>query len=111
MGSDAGHARLYRAEQISDARRADIRADIYSLGCTFYYLLTGKPPFAANSLYEILQAHHSMDAMPLNLARPEVPVELAALVAKMMAKGRNGGFRRRERCAGTGRFSRTQTRR
>ena len=73
-------------EQISDARRADIRADIYSLGCTFYYLLTGKPPFAANSLYEILQAHHSMDAMPLNLARPEVPVELAALVAKMMAK-------------------------
>jgi serine/threonine protein kinase len=69
-------------EQISDARRADIRADIYSLGCTFYYLLMGKPPFAANSLYEILQAHHSMDAMPLNLARPEVPVELAALVAK-----------------------------
>jgi WD40 repeat protein/serine/threonine protein kinase len=73
-------------EQISDARRADIRADIYSLGCTLYYLLTGGPPFQATSLYEILQAHHSMDAMPLNLARPEVPVELAALVARMMAK-------------------------
>jgi serine/threonine protein kinase/WD40 repeat protein len=73
-------------EQISDARRADIRADIYSLGCTFYYLLTGGPPFHATSLYEILQAHHSMDALPLNLARPEVPIELAALVAMMMAK-------------------------
>ena len=73
-------------EQISDARRADIRADIYSLGCTLYYLLTGGPPFKATSLYEILQAHHSMDALPLNLARPEVPVELAALVARMMAK-------------------------
>ena len=73
-------------EQISDARRADIRADIYSLGCTLYYLLTGGPPFQATSLYELLQAHHSMDAMPLNLARPEVPVELAALVARMMAK-------------------------
>ncbi len=73
-------------EQISDARRADIRADIYSLGCTLYYLLTGGPPFQGTSLYDILQAHHSMDAMPLNLARPEVPVELAALVAKMMAK-------------------------
>ena len=73
-------------EQISDARRADIRADIYSLGCTLYYLLTGGPPFHATSLYEILQAHHSMDALPLNLARPEVPVELAALVARMMAK-------------------------
>ncbi len=73
-------------EQISDARRADIRADIYSLGCTLYYLLTGGPPFQGDSLYDILQAHHSMDATPLNLVRPEVPVELAALVAKMMAK-------------------------
>jgi formylglycine-generating enzyme required for sulfatase activity len=73
-------------EQISNARRADIRADIYSLGCTLYYLLTGKPPFQGDSLYDILQAHHSTDAAPLNLVRPEVPVELAALVAKMMAK-------------------------
>ncbi len=73
-------------EQIVDARAADIRADIYSLGCTLYYLLTGGPPFRANSLYELLQAHHSMDAMPLNLARPEVPVEVAVIVAKMMAK-------------------------
>jgi formylglycine-generating enzyme required for sulfatase activity/serine/threonine protein kinase len=73
-------------EQTVDARKADIRADIYSLGCTLYYLLTGGPPFQATSLYEILQAHQSMEAMPLNLARPEVPVELAALVARMMAK-------------------------
>ena len=73
-------------EQISDARRADIRADIYSLGCTLYCLLTGSPPFQATSLYDLLQAHHSMDALPLNLARPAVPIELAALVAKMMAK-------------------------
>ncbi|HKM54978.1 MAG TPA: serine/threonine-protein kinase, partial [Isosphaeraceae bacterium] len=73
-------------EQSIDARKADIRADIYSLGCTLYYLLTGGPPFQGTSLYDILQAHHSRDAMPLNLARLEVPVELAALVGKMMAK-------------------------
>ncbi len=73
-------------EQSIDARKADIRADIYSLGCTLYYLLTSGPPFHETSLYDILQAHHSRDALPLNLARPEVPVELAALVAKMMAK-------------------------
>ena len=73
-------------EQIIDARQADTRADIYSLGCTLYYLLTGGPPFHGTSVYDILQAHHSMDAKPLNLARPEVPVELAALAAKMMAK-------------------------
>ena len=73
-------------EQIDDAQSADIRADIYSLGCTFYYLLSGGPPFQAKTLYDMLQAHHSMDAQGLNFVRPEVPAELAALVAKMMAK-------------------------
>ena len=73
-------------EQIRDAQSADIRADIYSLGCTLYYLLTGRPPFAGDNLWDLYQAHFSMDAGPLNLVRPEVPVELAALVAKMMAK-------------------------
>ena len=75
-------------EQTVDAQKADIRADIYSLGCTLYYLLTGGPPFHGTSLYEILQAHHSIEAKPLNLVRPEVPVELAAVVGKMMAKER-----------------------
>jgi len=73
-------------EQSLDAQKADIRADIYSLGCTLYYLLSGSPPFQGSSLYEILQAHHSTEARPLNLVRPEVPWELAAVVAKMMAK-------------------------
>ena len=73
-------------EQILDAQSADIRADIYSMGGTLYYLLTGRPPFRANSLYDIYQAHISRDADALNLVRPEVPAELAALVAKMMAK-------------------------
>ena len=45
-------------EQTLDAQKADIRADIYSLGCTLYYLLAGHPPFQGNSLYEILHAHH-----------------------------------------------------
>ena len=73
-------------EQIADAQGADIRADIYSLGCTLYYLLSGGPPFPAETLYDVLQAHHSTEARPLDLVRPDVPVELAALVAKMMAK-------------------------
>jgi hypothetical protein len=79
-------------EQIRNAQSADIRADIYSLGCTLYYLLVGRPPFTGESLWDLYQAHFSMDANPLNLVRAEVPVELAALVAKMMAKAPNRRF-------------------
>jgi hypothetical protein len=73
-------------EQTLDAQKADIRADIYSLGCTLYFLLSGHSPFQGNSLYEILQAHHQTEAQPLNLVRNDVPAELAGVVSKMMAK-------------------------
>src|SRR5262249_15767803 len=94
-------------EQILDAPSADIRADIYSLGGTLYFLLTGRSPFRAKSLFDVYQAHISRDTDPLNLVRPEVPAELAALVAKMMAKdpARRGGSRRGARGARTGGLS------
>jgi len=57
-------------EQTVNAQKADIRADIYSLGCTLYCLLAGHPPFDAPSLYVLLQAHHSVDAKPLNFSDP-----------------------------------------
>jgi serine/threonine protein kinase len=85
-GQALGTPDFIAPEQIVNAPNVDIRADIYSLGGTLFYLLTGSPPFRANTLYEVYQAHISRDAEPLNLIRPEVPAELAALVAKMMAK-------------------------
>src|ERR1019366_3100158 len=73
-------------EQILDAAKADIRADIYSLGCTLYFLLTGSPPFKGGSLYEKLQAHMSTAPTSIHKLRKDVPLELAQIVDKMMAK-------------------------
>jgi serine/threonine protein kinase len=73
-------------EQARDAAGADIRADIYSLGCTLYYLLTGTPPFPGTSAIQVLHGHLMREATPLSQVRQEVPAELAAVVAKMMAK-------------------------
>jgi formylglycine-generating enzyme required for sulfatase activity/tRNA A-37 threonylcarbamoyl transferase component Bud32 len=73
-------------EQWLDAAHADIRADIYSLGCTLYYLLAGSAPFKGDNLPELWEAHRSRPPQPLNEVRSEVPAALAAVVAKMLAK-------------------------
>jgi tRNA A-37 threonylcarbamoyl transferase component Bud32 len=78
-------------EQLDDPRLADIRADIYSLGCTLYHLLSGAPPFQGTAL-EVLEAHHSREAPTLDKQRPGIPAELAAIVARMMAKPPDSRF-------------------
>jgi serine/threonine protein kinase len=81
-----GTADYIAPEQARDARVVDIRADIYSLGCTFYYLLTGQPPFPGTSLMQKLLQHQQSEPTPLQTLRPDVPDELAAIIQKMMAK-------------------------
>jgi serine/threonine protein kinase len=73
-------------EQAEDARNADIRSDVYSLGCTLYHLLTGRVPFPGDSVLRKLDAHRTLRPEPIRNSRPEVPAELAAIVTKMMAK-------------------------
>ena len=84
-GTMLGTPEYMSPEQSLDAAQADIRADIYSLGCTLYFMLTGKPPFTGTHGSLIL-AHAQQEATALNLIRPEIPTELAAIVGKMMAK-------------------------
>lgn len=73
-------------EQATDARSADIRADIYSLGCTLFFLLTGRPPFEGNNYVDLLHAHAHKEPPAVTDLRKDVPAELAAVVAKMLAK-------------------------
>jgi eukaryotic-like serine/threonine-protein kinase len=74
-------------EQIVNSDDVDIRADIYSLGATLYFLLTGNSPFEDVSMaYQKLIRHLAQRPKPVRDVRPEVPAALAAVVEKMMAK-------------------------
>jgi serine/threonine protein kinase len=73
-------------EQLVDARSADTRADVYSLGGTLYYLLTSQVPFPEGSVAEKIARHLSDDPPPVERLRPEVPPAVAAVVRKLLAK-------------------------
>jgi len=77
-----GTADYLAPEQARDSHKADRRADIYSLGCTLYYLLIGRAPFAKGSLGERIRAH--MNEPPPN--RPDVPPAIAELYFRMLEK-------------------------
>ncbi len=73
-------------EQAENSSRVDIRADIYSLGCSFYQLLTGSVPYPGGSLVDKLTRHNSAPVPPLGPMRGDLPPGLAGIVEKMMAK-------------------------
>ncbi|HZN34590.1 MAG TPA: protein kinase, partial [Pirellulaceae bacterium] len=73
-------------EQVNDPRSADIRADIYSLGCTLYFLLAGRPPFPHGTITDKLVAQASAEPPPLSQFRSDVPPGLSRVLARMLAK-------------------------
>ncbi len=73
-------------EQAVDSSDVDIRADIYGLGATFYFLLTGQVIFPEGTVAQKLSWHQRRKPQPLREVRPEVPEKMAKIVAKMLAK-------------------------
>ena len=86
IGSSMGTPAYMSPEQSADATSVDKRADIYSLGCTFYALLVGKPPFEGNTMLEVITKHRVE-----KIVRPEriisgLPSVLGDMIEKMTAK-------------------------
>jgi len=81
-----GTADYLSPEQAEDSHAVDIRTDIYSLGATFYFLLTGSPPFPEGTIPQKLIWHKSREPQPVTALRPDAPPDVVAVVKKMMAK-------------------------
>jgi eukaryotic-like serine/threonine-protein kinase len=85
-GFTLGTADYMAPEQVARPHDVDIRADIYGLGCTFYHMLAGQPPFPDGELIVKLSKHRVEEPTRLEELRPEVPPALAGVLRKMMAK-------------------------
>lgn len=85
-GSVMGTPDYIAPEQARNSRRVDIRADLYSLGCTFYFLLTGRPPFPEGTVIEKLLMHQLDQPTPIAELRSDVPASVLAVIGKLMAK-------------------------
>ena len=77
---------LYMAPEQARGEEVDHRADMYSMGCTFYHLLSGKPPFDGPTPIAVVAKHLTTPAPPLGEARAKVPSKLVAIIERLMAK-------------------------
>lgn len=73
-------------EQARDPRAADVRSDLYSLGCTLYYMLTGRPPYPDGTVMQKLLMHGTVQAADPRDFRDDVSPDLSAIIRKLMAK-------------------------
>ena len=80
-------------EQALEANDFDHRADIYSLGCTLYFLLTGHPPFPEGLLHERLMKHQSVEPESITQQRGDAPARLVQICQRMMAKNPEDRYR------------------
>ena len=86
IGQALGTSDYMAPEQAQDATQSDIRADIFSLGCTLFELLSGRVPFRGTSAFERLMARLKQDAPLVSSLRPDICPELDQIVAQMLAR-------------------------
>jgi serine/threonine protein kinase len=86
LGSVLGTIDYMAPEQASDTRAADARADVYSLGCTLFYLLTGRSPYRGDTALGRILAHEKQPIPSLRAVRADVPVELDGVLRRMLGK-------------------------
>jgi eukaryotic-like serine/threonine-protein kinase len=85
-GTTVGTVDYMAPEQARDSRATSIQSDMYSLGCTLYYLLTGVPPFPGGDITDKLTRHAKNPPPDVRDLRPDLPEELSTLLLKLMAK-------------------------
>jgi serine/threonine-protein kinase len=73
-------------EQARDPRAADVRSDLYSLGCTLFFMLTGRPPFADGTAVQKLLQHQQSAPPPVAAGRDDIPSALEAVVERLLCK-------------------------
>jgi serine/threonine-protein kinase len=88
-------------EQVMNPHEVDVRADLYSLGCTFYEMLTGQVPFPIGTSAKKLVAHQEQEPLPVERLRRDLPPEVALVVRKLMAKAPGARFQTPAHLAGT----------
>jgi len=91
-GTTVGTVDYMAPEQARDSRAASIQSDLYSLGCTFYYLLAGVPPYPGGDITEKLTRHAKSPAPNICDLRPDVPAEIGSIIERMMAKNPEDRF-------------------
>ena len=85
-GVPSGAAHYVSPERAEGKKDADLRADIYSLGCTLFHLISGEPPYGGDTALAVVLHHVTMPVPDLRAMRPECPAEVARVVMKMMHK-------------------------
>jgi WD40 repeat protein/serine/threonine protein kinase len=85
-GTFMGTPDFMAPEQWENPHTTDIRADLYGLGCSLYFFLTGQVPFPGGTLIQKLDKHRSLAPVPAEGLRPELPPQLAAVLHRLMAK-------------------------